>query len=86
MGGSKNEKEDAACEDWARAETVASLSIADDTRRTRESMQVAAAVKTLFAHLLHLLRALIQSLPETLAAAAPIASQRGDAAVAAAEA
>lgn len=36
-------------------------------------MQVAAAVKTLFAHLLHLLRALIQSLPETLAATAPVA-------------
>lgn len=70
MGDSKDEKEAAAREDWARAETVASLSIADDTR---ESMQVAAAVKTLFAHLLHLLRALIQSLPETLAATAPVA-------------
>lgn len=56
-------------------ETVASLSIAnDDARRTRrESMQVADAVKTLFAHLLHLLLAQIQSLPETVAVAAAAA-------------
>lgn len=39
-------------------------------------MQVADAVKTLFAHLLHLLLAQIQSLPETVAvaAAAPVAA------------
>lgn len=37
-------------------------------------MQVADAVKTLFAHLLHLLLAQIHSLPETVAAAAPVAA------------
>lgn len=66
------ETEAAARKDAARARVSsleASLSIADDARRTRVSMQVADAVKTLFAHLLHLLPAQIQSLPETVAVA-----------------
>lgn len=49
-------------------------------------MQVADAVKTLFAHLLHLLLAQIQSLPETVAVAVAAAAPVAAAAAAAVEA